>query len=221
MRENMIYNPNYYQLRDYQIDTIAKIIRKNRDAKPGGVLFFGDSITELYDIDKYFPNIKIKYNSGVSGATSESLIWICDEAVIKYRPNAMVFLVGTNDLGNTNMRSPREIALNVKNIIDLVKGNLPDIKIVLISALPCNEELQGEAVGKIMRSNKNIKVLNLEYQENLKYFNNTIFVDAFDQLIDKDTNNIKEDCSEDGLHLTEKGYGILTKILKPVIESVI
>lgn len=62
----MIYNPNYYQLRDYQIDTIAKMIKKNRNSKSGWVLFFGDSITEWYDIEKYFPNIDIKYNFGVA-----------------------------------------------------------------------------------------------------------------------------------------------------------
>lgn len=62
----MIYNPNYYQLRDYQIDTIAKMIKKNKDSKSRWVLFFGDSITEWYDIEKYFPNIDIKYNFGVA-----------------------------------------------------------------------------------------------------------------------------------------------------------
>ncbi|WP_077865164.1 SGNH/GDSL hydrolase family protein [Clostridium saccharobutylicum] len=219
MRENMIYNPNYFQLRDYQIDTIAKIIRKNRDAKVNGVVFFGDSITEWYDIEKYYSNIKEKYNSGIAGSTSESLIWICDEAVIKYKPRVMVCLVGTNDLGNTNLRSPREIALNVKKIIDLVKGNLPNIKIVLVSTLPCNEKLQGEAAGKLMRTNKNIKMINSEYQEILKDINNVAFVNVFEQFLNKETNNIKDEFSGDGLHLTEEGYDLLTKFVKPVVDS--
>jgi lysophospholipase L1-like esterase len=219
LRENMIYNPNYYQLRDFQIDTIARIIKKNRDANSGGVLFFGDSITEFYDIEKYFPDIKVKYNSGISGSTSESLMWICDEAVIKYKPSLMILLVGTNDLGNTNMRSPRDIALNVSNIIDLVKGNIPNIKIILISTLPCNEKLHGAAVGKFMRTNENIKLVNVEYKEMLKNFENVTFINAFDQFIDKKTDNIKDDYSEDGLHLTESGYDLLTEIVKPIIDS--
>lgn len=217
----MIYNPNYYQLRDYQIDTIAKIIKKNKDSKSGGVLFFGDSITEWYDIEKYFPNIDIKYNSGVAGSTSESLMWFCDEAVIKYKPSILVMLVGTNDLGNTNMRSPREIALNVKKIVDLVKGNLTNIKIIVISTLPCNEELHGEAAGKFMRTNSNIRVLNEEYKEALKVFDNVTFIDIFEQFLNKDTNNIKDNFSEDGLHLTKEGYDLLTKNIKPVIEKLL
>lgn len=217
----MIYNPNFYQLRDYQIDTIAKIMRNNRDSKPNGVLFFGDSITEMYDIEKYYPEIKIKYNSGVSGSTSESLMWICDEAVIKFKPKVMVFLVGTNDLGNTNMRSPREIAMNVKNLFDLITGNLKDIKIIHVSTLPCNGGLHGEMAGKIMRSNKIIKAVNEEYLEMLKSFKNVIFINAFEEFIDKDTNNIKNNLSEDGLHLTKEGYDLLTKIIKPEITKLI
>lgn len=215
----MIYNPNYFQLRDYQIDTIAKIIRKNREAKGNGLVFFGDSITEWYDIEKYYTNIKEKYNSGIAGSTSESLMWICDEAVIKYKPRVMVCLVGTNDLGNTNLRSPREIALNVKKMIDLVNGNLPNIKIVLVSTLPCNEKLQGEAAGKFMRTNKNIKMINSEYQEILNGINNVAFVNVFEQFLNKETNNIKDEFSEDGLHLTEEGYDLLTKFVKPVVDN--
>lgn len=217
----MIYNPNFYQLRDYQIDTIARIMRNNGKAKPNGVLFFGDSITEMYDIEKYYPDIKIKYNSGVAGSTSESLMWICDEAVIKYKPKVIVFLVGTNDLGNTNMRSPREIAMNVKNLFDLVTGNLKDIKIIHVSTLPCNEELHGETAGKIMRSNKIIKAVNEEYLEMLKSFRNVRFVNAFEKFIDKNTNNLKSNLSEDGLHLTKDGYDLLTEIIKPEIMKLI
>lgn len=217
----MIYNPNFYQLRDYQIDTIAKIMRNNRDSKPNGVLFFGDSIIEMYDVEKYYPDIKIKYNSGVAGSTSESLMWICDEAVIKYKPKVIVFLVGTNDLGNTNMRSPREIAMNVKNLFDLIIGNLKDIKIIHVSTLPCNEDLHGETAGKIMRSNRIIKAANEEYLEILKSFGNVRFVNAFEKFIDKDTNNIKNNLSEDGLHLTKDGYDLLTEIIKPEITKLI
>lgn len=68
-------------------------------------------------------------------------MWICDEVVIKYKFRVMVCLVGINDLGNINLRSLREIVLNVKKIIDLVKGNFFNIKIVFVSILLCNEKL--------------------------------------------------------------------------------
>lgn len=213
----MIYNPNYYQLRENILDRMLKVTKQNIDAKHNGVIFLGDSNMELYDIDKYFPEIRVKYNCGIGGATSESLIWIVDEAAIKYKPKSIVFMVGTNDLGNTNMRSPREIALNVKTIIDLIQRNVSGVRIFIISTLPCDERLQGEPVGKYMRSNKNIRILNEEYVQIVKNFEDVMFVDAFSELIDNDTDNIIYGYSEDGLHLTEKGYNHLTEIIKPYL----
>lgn len=42
------------------------------------------------------------------------LLHFVDEGVIKYQPKNVFIMIGTNDLGNTTMTSPREIALNVK-----------------------------------------------------------------------------------------------------------
>ena len=111
--------------------------------------------------------------------------------------------------------------MNGKNLFDLIIGNLKDIKIIHVSTLPCNEDLHGETAGKIMRSNRIIKAANEEYLEILKSFGNVRFVNAFEKFIDKDTNNIKNNLSEDGLHLTKDGYDLLTEIIKPEITKLI
>ena len=142
MRETMKYNPCYYQLREGQLQRILSIIQQTKIALEGGVIFFGDSITEMYNIEHYYQDICIKYNCGVGGATSNELLWICDEAVIKYQPKVVVMMIGINDLGNTVMLSPKEIAVNIKNIIDLIRGNCPQTQILLLSTLPCVESLR-------------------------------------------------------------------------------
>ena len=45
------------------------------------------------------------------------LLNFIDEGVIKYQPKQVVIMIGTNDLGDTVMESPRDIALNVKEIV--------------------------------------------------------------------------------------------------------
>ena len=45
-------------------------------------------------------------------------------------------MIGTNDLGNTLMLSPRDIALNVKELIEIIHYNLPHCKIHLLSCIP-------------------------------------------------------------------------------------
>ena len=111
----MKYNSGYFQFRDYQVETMGKIIEKNLRANKGGLVFYGDSITENYNIEKYFPEIETKYNSGISGFTSESLLWFCDEAVIKYQPDLVILMIGINDSGETCMLSPKQTACNIKN----------------------------------------------------------------------------------------------------------
>ncbi|MHC1684435.1 MAG: GDSL-type esterase/lipase family protein [Clostridiaceae bacterium] len=216
MKEDMLFNQGDYQLREYQIDTIKKIMVRNHCAEKGGVVFFGDSITEMYDIETYYPEVEVKYNSGVSGFTSETLLWICDEAVIKLKPKLLVLMVGTNDLGNTNMRSPREIANNIYRIVDLISRNIKDIKIIVVSTLPCNEDKHGMKIGKGLRGNEIIKLLNNEITYVCSLLNNVKFIDAFTHMLDKE-NNIFEDYTDDGLHLTMKGYEKYTSIIKPVI----
>lgn len=217
MKENMIFNDDQYQLREFQVDRMKEVIVNNRISKENGVVFYGDSIVQGYDINKYIPEINDKYNCGIGGFTSETLLWICDEAVIKYKPSLVYISVGTNDLGNTNMRSPREIALNIEKLIRLVRGNLKEVKIMIASTTPCDENKQGPKAGKCLRTNFNISIVNKEIQNICNRYENVEFIDIYSTLLDKISGNIKEIYTTDGLHLTEKGYEKITDIIKPII----
>ena len=217
MKENMIFNDDQYQLREFQVDRVKEVIVNNRISKENGVVFYGDSIVQGYDINKYIPEINDKYNCGIGGFTSETLLWICDEAVIKYKPSLVYISVGTNDLGNTNMRSPREIALNIEKLIRLVRGNLKEVKIMIASTTPCDENKQGPKAGKCLRTNFNISIVNKEIQNICNRYENVEFIDIYSTLLDKISGNIKEIYTTDGLHLTEKGYEKITDIIKPRI----
>ena len=217
MKENMIFNDDQYQLREFQVDRMKEVIVNNRISKENGVVFYGDSIVQGYDINKYIPEINDNYNCGIGGFTSETLLWICDEAVIKYKPSLVYISVGTNDLGNTNMRSPREIALNIEKLIRLVRGNLKEVKIMIASTTPCDENKQGPKAGKCLRTNFNISIVNKEIQNICNRYENVEFIDIYSTLLDKISGNIKEIYTTDGLHLTEKGYEKITDIIKPRI----
>ncbi|MDU2994620.1 MAG: hypothetical protein E7B49_10200, partial [Clostridium sp.] len=74
MKENMIFNDDQYQLREFQVDRMKEVIVNNRISKENGVVFYGDSIVQGYDINKYIPEINDKYNCGIGGFTSETLL---------------------------------------------------------------------------------------------------------------------------------------------------
>ncbi len=218
----MKYNYGYFQFRDYQVESMRKISGKNLLAKKGGLVFYGDSITENYNIEKYFSEIDTKYNSGISGFTSESLLWFCDEAVIKYQPDLVILMIGINDSGETSMLSPKQTACNIKNLVEMLDMNIKNVNFALISTLPWNPEQNKEyrqeefEVKQGIRSNELIRKIYEETQKILVNFSNVIYIDAFTEMLDEN-NRLDREYSLDGIHLSEKGYEKFTNIIKPVI----
>ena len=219
MREEMIYNPHYYQLREGQLERMLTIVRGNRGAEPGGVVFFGDSLTETYPVERCFPELPVKYNCGLGGATAEELLWIVDEGVIKYRPSLVVLMVGINDLGNTAMASPKEIACHVKELIDVICGNLPDVRVLLWSTLPCVEALRSYHQVPGIRNNDLVRMI-FDQERELVRDRNVTFVDVFPEFVDEQ-NEARTEYYRDGLHLNDTGFDRLTELLAPEIHKLL
>ena len=75
-----------------------------KPAAPGEnrVIFFGDSITDLWKIEEYFPG-KPYINRGISGQTTPQMLVRFRQDVIELHPKVVVSLAGTNrhHAGNT------------------------------------------------------------------------------------------------------------------------
>lgn len=211
----MVYDPHYFQLRETQLKRMLAIVEQTKDAQPGGVVFFGDSLTEIYPLEESYSELPLKYNCGIGGATSKLLLNMLDEGVIKYQPKLVVLMVGINDLGNTVMLSPREIAVNIARVIDVIRGNCPDAKVLLWSTLPCVEALRDYHHVAGIRCNDFSKMIFELCHETVRD-PLTTFVDVFPQFVAADGEALTE-FYQDGLHLNEKGFERLTALLKPEI----
>ena len=53
------------------------------------------------------------------------LLHFIDEGVLKFKPRQLVYMINTNDLGKTVMQSPKDITINVKELVETVHYNLP------------------------------------------------------------------------------------------------
>lgn len=215
MRENMKFLTNYYQIREMTIKRMNEIIQQNKTSIPGGTVFFGDSLTEFMDIDRYFPEIKNKYNCGMGGITSTMLLHFIDEGVLKYQPNQLVYMIGTNDLGKTVMQSPRDIAINVKELVETVHYNLPECQIFVVSPLPCLAKHDYKHTDGVLRSNDLLKMIFKEYKKTIPYDYIT-FIPAYASLCNKKGEPI-EAYYQDGLHINHDGYLQYTQCLKQYI----
>ncbi len=88
-----IFTDDFGQLNRYRVANAAL-----KPAGPGEnrVVFFGDSITDLWHLDEYFPG-KSYINRGIGGQTTPQMLVRFRHDVIDLHPKVVVFLAGTND----------------------------------------------------------------------------------------------------------------------------
>ncbi len=178
------------------------------------VLFTGDSITDYYDLTKYYNYTDINtYNTGISGYKTTDIIRRYDNMISQYHADKMFLLIGTNDIAKGT--SNKEVIENTKEILLRARKNNPNIELYYISIYPVNNKVDGTKAGK--RKNSNIKDVN----KKMKSFceeNNITYIDLYSKLVDKN-DQLKEDYTYDGLHINGVGYELITKTLKPYIEK--
>ena len=132
--------------------------------------------------------------------------------VYQYNPSKVFLLIGTNDL--IRDKSNEEIVEGVEKIIKGIKENRPKAEIYLESIYPVNHDIRRNNAGN--RKNSDIKEIN-EKLEDYCEDNDITYIDMYDLLKDDD-DNLKEEYTKDGLHLSDKGYEVVTKEIKQIIS---
>ena len=62
---------------------VEKNVKKEKNYKYENIVFLGDSITDYYDLDKYYKNMPV-INSGTAGYKTNQILDELDEINIKY-----------------------------------------------------------------------------------------------------------------------------------------
>src|SRR5256885_4739744 len=126
-----VYTDDYGQLARYR-DANAAL----KPPAPGEnrVVFFGDSITDIWPIADSFPG-KPYVNRGIGGQTTSQMLVRFRQDVIDLQPKAVVILAGTNDIaGNSGPISNQDIEANLASLADLARAN--KIAVIFSSILP-------------------------------------------------------------------------------------
>lgn len=199
--------------RNNSIDELKNSIEDNKqtyekeveDIKEGytNYLFLGDSITEFYDLDKYFPDMPV-VNSGISGNTTEDILNDMKNRVYDYNPSKVFLLIGTNDL--RDKKSVDEVVGNIEKIIEAIKENRKETEIYLESIYPVNEEIDADVVEA--RNNPDINEINDKIQKYAEE-ENIIYINLHEKLVD-DEGLLNKKYTRDGLHLNNEGYKLVT-----------
>ena len=201
------------------IKTITKIKTEveTKVVMDENIVFLGDSIFECYDVEKYYEGMHV-VNSGISGHTTADILSNMNERVYQYNPSKVILLIGTNDL-NKDVEQ-ETIVENMGKIIDGIKKNRPYAEIYVQSVYPVNrsddEKISLSSVGKrrnstIMEMNSNIRKLCEEKE--------VTYMNIYDVLVNEE-GEIDLEYTKEGLHITEKGYEIITEeVMKYISEE--
>jgi lysophospholipase L1-like esterase len=178
------------------------------------VVFFGDSITDIWHLDEYFPG-KPYINRGIGGQTTPQMLVRFRQDVINLQPKVVVILAGTNDIaGNTGPMRLEDIEADFASLADLATAN--HIRVVFSSVLPIHNYTDRSKDFFAQRSPEKILALNKWLKEYVAAHPDCLYLDYFTALVD-DKGLLKKDLADDGLHPNAAGY----KIMAPLAEAAI
>src|SRR5579864_474577 len=129
-----VFTDDYGQLARYR-EANAKLGPPS--ASENRVVFFGDSITDIWKLENYFPG-KPYINRGIGGQTTPQMLLRFRQDVIDLKPKVVVILAGTNDIAeNTGKMTLGETEGNIESMSELARVN--GIRPVLCSVLPSTD----------------------------------------------------------------------------------
>ncbi len=209
-----VLTPEQKKLRDWP--NLARYHDADQQVPPPApgekrVVFFGDSITDSWHLDEFFPG-KPYINRGISGQTTPQMLIRFRPDVIALKPSVVLILAGTNDIaGNTGPTTLEAIEDNLASMAELAKAN--GIQLILCSVLPAFDYPWRPGVQpaeKIMALNAWIKNYAAQHQ--------LIYLDYFSALQD-DRHGMKADLTKDGVHPNAAGYAVMQKLAEQAIAQ--
>ena len=179
------------------------------------VVFFGDSITDMWKLDESFPG-KHYIDRGISGQTTPQMLVRFRQDVINLRPAVVVILAGTNDIaGNTGPEELGQIEGDYASLAQLARAN--GIRVVFSSVMPINGYTPHALNFFLQRSPEKILALN-DWLKKYCSENGIVYLDYFSAMVDEH-GYLKQDLTEDGLHPNAAGFAIMAPLAQAAITK--
>jgi len=171
------------------------------------IIFLGNSITDGGEWSELFNDINIK-NRGISGDISAGVLYRLKELVNR-KPAKIFLLIGTNDLARAI--SADSLLVNMMLIADYVKQESPSTHLYVQSILPVNKSFG--KFGGHTKNDEQIRLVNKQLKEKA-IKKGYIYVDLYTSFADE-KGNLKEQFTNDGLHLNGEAYLLWKHIVFP------
>ena len=181
-----------------------------------GIVFVGSSTIAFWiTLEEDMAPLPV-IRRGFGGSIINDSINFADRIIIKYLPSIVVLYAGDNDIAIENEckkdeDAAKECMADFQTFVRTIHNQLPDVEICFISIKPSPSRWE---IWPIMRdANRLIKEF-MQKGDKLHY------IDIVPCLLDNNHRPNENLYIRDKLHLNEKGYIEITKIIKPIINRV-
>ncbi len=166
-------------------------------------LFIGSSSIRLWQsLEEDMKPLKV-INRGFGGAHTKHINRHLDKIVFPYKPRAIIFFCGSNDINGWN--SSQDVFAEFETFFNSVKKELPKTKVFAISIQPSPSRLDqrqrqqewNDAVRNLAKSDPNL-----------------VYIDVSSPMLSPNNMPRLELYSDDKLHMNKNGYKIWTKLVR-------
>jgi lysophospholipase L1-like esterase len=166
------------------------------------VVLLGDSITEGFDVPKYFPGRRV-LNRGIGAdvignamapGDPRGVLQRLDNSLFDCAPASVFILIGINDLNGGHTLD--QMTVGYRELLKRIRARRPDLPVYVQSVLPTRGNYSGKNAA-IVDFNKRLLAMAAEFK--------CSYLDLHPLLCDA-KGELKADFTKDGLHLTEPAY---------------
>jgi len=186
--------------------------KKEDSLKPppkGAILFVGSSSFRGWDnIQSYFPGYTI-INRGFGGSSLPDAIRYSRDIITPYEPKQVVIYCGENDFTVDGVTA--DTVLNrFTSLFEIIRKDLPKTHLLFVSIKPSPSRLK--YMSEMVKANEMIR-------NYLKNYRRTSYVDVYSKMLLEDGSPMPNIFKDDKLHMTEAGYAIWQKAIKPYLKK--
>lgn len=188
----------------------------NKRVAEGNVdlLFIGDSITQGWEgagrevwKERFAPRNAV--NLGIGGDRTQHVLWRLENGNIQgIKPKLAVLMIGTNNSGSDTSEA---IADGVKAIVEKLKTELPETKILILAIFP--RGATPDAPQRKVNEGANALIAKFADGERVEY------LDIGPKFLEAD-GTLSKEIMPDLLHLNPKSYAIWADAIEPQLTKV-
>ncbi len=186
--------------------------------QPCRICFIGDSLTEFWehtgkaDWDLHFAPFKAA-NLGLTADRTEHILERIRRLDFRRaKPELVVLLMGTNNLGMEPPDAPEEVLRAIQRAVAMLQSKMPEAKVLLLTLPPSGDEPKSALRQRIQQTNA--LITKASWPDKVR------IVPVYEAMVDAD-DRWKTGYTLDGTHFSASGYASLAALLSPVVKEML